>query len=115
MNEEKVQIRNLRLSQKDDFIRLKTLMMEWENKTIKKLSVLPNGRIREEGTHVFGGAELFEEENNLLLRIWTSFGILNIHMGDFVEKADNTRLIIRRFSKDPWNIKKDVFRIVEEQ
>jgi len=115
MNGDKFEIRNLRLSQKDDFIRLKTLMMEWENKTIKKLCVLPNGMIREEGTYVFGGAELFEDGNSLLLRIWTSFGMLNIHMGDFVEKADNTRLVIRRFSKDPWNIRKDVFRIVEEQ
>jgi hypothetical protein len=115
MDEGKFEIKNLRLVNKDDFIRLGSLLKSWENKLVKKIRVLPNGIVKEEGTHHFGIVELVEDENSCLLQVWTSFGVINIHKGDFIEKADDKRLIIQRYSKDPWNIHKDVLRIVKEQ
>ena len=115
MNEDAFEITNLKLVSKGDFIRLRGLLKRWENRLIKKIRVLPNGMVKEEGTHHFGSVEVVEAENSCLLRVWASFGIMNIHTGDFIEKADNKRLIIRRFSKDPWNVHKDVLRMVEEQ
>lgn len=114
MNEDAFEITNLKLVSKGDFAMLMGLLKGWESRLIKKICVLPNGMVREEGTHRLGSVELVESENICLLRVWTSFGIMNIHEGDFIERADSKRLIVRRSSKDPWKVHKDVLRIMEE-
>gem|GEM_PF-1367814 len=115
MSKDRYGITNLKLVNRSDLVRLRDLLGGWKNRSVKKIRVMPNGALREEGVYHLNDAVLVETEDGCFLQVLTSGGIMIVHTGDFIEKLDEKKFIIRRSRKDPWNIYKDILRIVEEQ
>ncbi|GBD40145.1 hypothetical protein HRbin37_02434 [bacterium HR37] len=116
MDEERREITNLRLSSIEDLKLLQGVLKGWENKLVKKMRVFPNGIVKEEGLYYMGSTVLVEagSDKDSFLQVWVSNGVVNIRIGDFVERAGSSRIVIQRYWKDPWSIYKDVFRVLED-
>ncbi|HEX3036276.1 MAG TPA: hypothetical protein VHT73_14350 [Thermodesulfobacteriota bacterium] len=115
MDEDKFEIFYLKLLEREDFVRLRGLLKGWENKLVKKIRVMPNGIVREEGIYYLSSSAIIDDKDSCFLQVWMSNGVINIQRGDFIERADNKKIIIQRSWRDPWSIHKDVLRVVEEE